>query len=360
MTNAQDYILWRGDLSLNASPLTEVDVFLLSQLSYPDFSGIVPSDAAGITLEDAAQTYFETHDDSKKNLGVLQSSSLLPALRQMAAQPRFQSFRLTGFRNHVVSEAEEQFCALTILLPDGTVCVSYRGTDDTIIGWKENFNLAIKDVVPAQQDAAEYLLWAAGQFSGPILLCGHSKGGNLAVYAAASAGAEVQDRIKAVYNFDGPGFREAFLKSPGYQAIREKINTLLSEYAMVGTLLCPVGKEIVTHSSTRSPYAHDGFTWEVLGREFVRRTERSEVSRLFARTMELALNEMNAEEKAAFIDDFFETLLSTGAVTLSDLSELNGRKAFEISRALSSDSQVHRFARAFFESMAKSIRSSDG
>lgn len=356
MANALEYILWRGDISFSVSPVNEVDIFLFSQLSTPDYKGIVPGDASSENIQAVADKYFSTHDESVKNLGALQSESVLPMLRMLPDTARFGTLRLAGFQNRVIEEKEEQFCAVTILLPDGRICVSFRGTDDSIIGWKEDFHLAIKESVPAQLDALEYLRWAADTFPGKIIVCGHSKGGNLAVYAAVHAPQHIQNRIDRVISFDGPGFRPEFIISEAYQAISEKISTVLSQNALVGTLLNRAGEAVIVKSSVLGPMAHDGFSWEVLGCEFVRCTELSEPSQVFDRAISATLEEMSDEEKDSFVTELFDILLSTGADTVSQLTDLRLSQTYEVARSLRKDEKVHHFTLRFLEQMIKSIR----
>lgn len=356
MANAIDYLKWRGDISFAVSPVNEVDIFLFSQLSTPDYRGIVPGDAFSESIRDAADKYFASHDESVKNLGALQSVSVLPMLKMLPETVRFGTLRLAGFQNRVIEEKEEQFCAVTVLLPDGGICVSFRGTDDSIIGWKEDFHLAVRNSVPAQLDALEYLRWAADAFPGKIIVCGHSKGGNLAVYAAVHAPAEVQQRIERVISFDGPGFRPEFIASEAYQAISEKICTVLSQNALVGTLLNRAGEAVIVKSNVLGPMAHDGFSWEVLGCAFVRCEELSEPSQVFDRAISATLEEMSDEEKDAFVTELFDILLSTGADTVSELTDLRLSQTYEVAHTLRKDEKVHHFTLRFLEQMIRSIR----
>ena len=356
MANLLDYLEWRGDLPFSASPFNEVDAALLSHISTLDLRGIVPERAEPVPLPRAAELFFKTEEARRKSLGLLQPERILPMFRLMGTSERFADSALACFRSRISMKREEQFCAVTILLPDGTFCVSYRGTDDTIIGWKEDFDLATSEAVPAQNDAKRYLEDAARTFPGEILICGHSKGGNLAVYAASMADAEVQKRIRRVYNFDGPGFMGPFLEHDGYRNIADRTVTILSQNAMVGTLLEPVGKRVIVTSNAFGPLAHDGFTWEVLGKRFVRSEALSESSQRFDTAISVTIESMTNEERQAFVDELFDTLLSTGAETLTDLTKLTFNQAFEMIKRLRQDKRVSEFALKFFEEMLRSIR----
>lgn len=327
MPNSIDYLHWRGDLRFSDSPVNEVDIFILSQLSTPDYTDIVPHgfQSEPVSIQDAVKKFFDTHTDSVSELGVLQSEYVLPMLRLLPDTERFGGLRLTGYANKVITENTEQFSAVTLILPDGTRCVSFRGTDDTIIGWKEDFYLAVSDRIAAQQDALDYLESCAQSYDGELIVCGHSKGGNLAVYASSHASDEIRRRIRCIYNFDGPGFRSEFLSFPGYLAVKDRIITVMSQNSTVGTLLSPVGMGRYVHSTKNGPMAHDGFSWEVAGKCFIPENGLSEPSRLFKKSMDETLGEMDFEERKDFVDELFGLLLSTGAETITELFSMISR-----------------------------------
>lgn len=353
MTNALDYLAWRGDLSFEASPFCEVDMFICSQLSTPDWCGIVCGGEPPVPLKKAAERYFATHEGGADSLGALQSEFVLPMLRALPDTIRYSGVLLKNAVNKVDMECEEQFSAVTLEFPDGSCCVSVRGTDDTIVAWKEDFNLATKKTVPAQKDASEYLLRAAEECSGRMLVCGHSKGGNLAVYAAASVPESVQERIEQAVSFDGPGFSREFLASEGYGRISGKVKTVRSQNSFVGTLLYPAGEIITVNSCKTGPMAHDGFSWQVIGNKFVREQGLSEISALFEKTMDETLSAMGRDEKQAFTDELFDTLLSTGAVTVSDITDFSPQQIIELLKDFRDDKKVQKFGAAVAERMIK-------
>ena len=207
MANILEYLDWRGDLTLSERPFNEVDNLILAEICYLDFSGFVPAgfQTQQVTLQAAASAYFTAHPET--NMGVLVPDQIPVLVEHAAKTARFGDIRLLGYVNRIDEETQTQFSAVTMLLPDGSAYVAFRGTDDTIVGWKEDFNMAFTPEIPAQKYAAEYLrqVSAALPFR-PLLVGGHSKGGNLAVYASVFCGQEVQKRILAVYNNDGPGF----------------------------------------------------------------------------------------------------------------------------------------------------------
>ena len=200
MANILDYLDWRGDLQISERGFNEVDNLLLAELCYLDFGGIVPPGFdAPVPLQEAMRRYDVLREH--ESMGVLVPDQIPELGRRMAASARFSGLLLCGYENKIDDETQTQFSALTLLLPDGTAYVAFRGTDDTIVGWKEDFNLAFLPVVPAQRMAVQYLQAAAAAFSErPLRVGGHSKGGNLAVYSAVFCSEAVQNQLMQVYN----------------------------------------------------------------------------------------------------------------------------------------------------------------
>lgn len=343
MANISDYLDWRGDIHFLVSPFNEVDNYIVAKIGTADFHGIVPETAEPVPLGEAVKRYFDRFGQAGNYLGLLSSEHLVPILRRLPETVRFRELALSGYVNRVLPQLIEQFSALTVTLPDGSYYVSFRGTDDTIAAWKEDFMMSLEDAVPAQRDAAAYLAWAAEHYPGTLIVGGHSKGGNLAVYAAATAAPEVQDRIAAVYNNDGPGFADAFLQSEGYLRIRDRIVTLLPQRSIVGTLLSQ-DRYTVVKCGRAGFAAHDGFNWEVLGTAFVHCSRLSRSSLALDESLAQVLQRMEQQERREFIEAFFGLLTASGAVTLTDINEHKLRKAVEFGKGLYRDKKVQRFA----------------
>ena len=353
MDHISDYLDWRGDVPFSVSPFNEVDNYIVAKIGCCDFDGIVPEGAESVGVGAALTAFFERCGSAGVYFGALASPSLVPLLRRLPETPRFRDLSLGGFVRRALPECTEQFSALTVSIPDGTHYVSFRGTDDTLYAWKEDCMMALSGAIPAQRDAADYLAWAASAYDGTLRVGGHSKGGNLAVYAAAQAESAVQERIAVIYNNDGPGFDAAFLSSPGYLRIREKLLPLIPQYSIVGTLLEQDTNCVIIRSSRFGIAAHDGFNWGVRGTQFLRCQDMSRSSRAFDATMERVLGEMVMDQRREFIDTFFRILSATGAVTLTDINERRLRKALSIARGMAKEKTVSRFVADVIEQMAK-------
>lgn len=320
MANILDYLAWRGDLSFSASPFNEVDNLILSELAFIDFGGVLPEDLSeALTLREAASLLSEYREEDMVELGVLLPKELVPLLYKAAESERFGSIALCGYECRTDTVSELQFAAVTMLIGDGTVFVSYRGTDDTLVGWKEDFNMSFLSVVPAQAYAARYLDRIAALYPHELRLGGHSKGGNLAVYAAANASLDTQKRILCVYNNDGPGFLREFLDSPGYIRIRDRVRTIVPQTSIVGMLLEHECAYTVVKSVQNGLFQHDGFSWEVLGTGFVVLDDRTRDSKLVDRTLKNWVTSIEPEERERFVEALYAILSSTSASTLSDI-----------------------------------------
>jgi len=342
LPNVLDYIYWRGDLGFDAAPVNEVDKYIFSCIGKPDYTGVVPSGTESVSISEAVSGYFASHPDAGDRLGLIASAKTLPALKMLSKSKRYDSVRLSGFINRVLVEKTEQFSALTVLA-DGVCYVSFRGTDDSIVGWKENCELAVYDCVPAQRDALAYLEWAAESFDGPIVVCGHSKGGNLAIYAACCASEEVQARITEVLSFDGPGFQPAFLESEGYARMESRIFTLVPNKSVVGMLLGHAGTLEVIDADTVGIVGHDGFTWSVTPDAFVHAAELSDFSRIFRTAIAETLAGMDSDDRSELIEELFDMLTSTGAFMLSDFTEYSLRQSFEIAKHFRRATELKEF-----------------
>ncbi len=323
MANLIDYLHWRGDLSFAQSALNEVDSVLFVFLAYFDLDGIIPVDPERerITLREAIRLEREHHVDKPYYGGaIVPSADIQLMARLMSKSNRFANVRVTGFVNQINEDDQEQFSAYTALLDDGSVFVSFRGTDDTLVGWKEDMNMSFADEIPGQRSAVEYLNRIGRVTDGGIRIGGHSKGGNLAVYAAARCAPEVQDRIIRVYNNDGPGFSNGFLESEGYQRIKERVLKLVPQESVVGMLLGNDDHYTVIRSAKSGVLQHNCYLWEVRGRHFVRHGTLTKKSLELSRVLNGWITDKDEETRRELCDSFYEILTASEAKTLTDLS----------------------------------------
>jgi len=310
-----DYLTWRGDIPMTQVPLCPVDCHVLSALVYVQFHDILPAGLSGtVTVGQAAKAYLARPQDQRGPVRVKADLSLLEAIQKA---PRFSELGLCFYDDRFVPEEEMQFAAMAVLLGDGSAALIFRGTDSTMVGWKEDFNMSFMDSVPAQRAAVEYAERFAAQFCGPITLAGHSKGGNLAVYAAANCQPRVRDRIRCVYNLDGPGFPAVFLECPGYQEMLPRIHTFVPQSSIFGMMLEHEETYTVVKSRHIGVFQHDPYTWEILGGDFVRLEEVTAGSRIFDRTAKAWIAQLSPADRSTLVDAIFD-LITAGDVDHTD------------------------------------------
>ena len=318
MGNIMDYISWRGDLTFAQSPFNEVDNLILACFSYVNLDRIpAVTRQKGIELKKLVKEFKKLH--TIKELEADKSFiRLAPFMMfEMSESVRFGNCVIRNYVNEIVTEAEQQFSAVEIVLDDGTSYISFRGTDDTIIGWKEDFNLST-GVVPAQERAVEYMQRISDKASGMLRVGGHSKGGNLAIYGSVMC-KSVHDKILEIYSNDGPGFSKEFQESPETAEMMPKIIRIIPEYSIIGTLLEHDKQPIIVASTSRGLLQHDGFSWEVQGPGLVRRDSLNKTALRFIEILHKWIDGMDMEQKRLLIEDLFATLQASGYENLSEV-----------------------------------------
>lgn len=316
MANILDYIKWRGDLSFENSPFNEVDAVVLSRFAYIPLDGIV-SDTfyQTITVREAVEEFLA--DETSRSQVIYQDDLTLAFL--MGESKRYGDLQLTGYINQLDEEIQKQFSAITVRLFDDVSCVIYRGTDKTFVGWREDCNMAFLSPVPSQQTAQDYLKNAADAIPGSMILCGHSKGGNLAIYASATSQKEIQNRIQKVYSMDGPGFESQVLELDGYNRMLPKMITYIPQKSIVGMLLEHREEYIVIRSVQDGFMQHDVYTWEVLGPSLIHEDSITDECRILNASLKEWLKNMNYEQRRQFVNSLFELLEKCDAKTTDDL-----------------------------------------
>jgi len=332
-----DYMRWRGDLRFSRDPFNAVDALVLAMLSYLPLKGIAPGGDSRkkISLEETAQRYFSehpSHAEHPEDIGLTVSPSMdagLMQLMQLASKSaRFSRVKVSRFTEKTDLDAEEQFSAVTFSLPDGKreKVIAFRGTGNTLIGWKEDFAMAYREEIPAQESACEYLNHSVGMFSGKATVCGHSKGGNLAVYAAACLNRMKLSKLSRVINFDGPGFNFSLQPRSNFSECESKVVNYVPEESVVGMLLDAVGERSVISSTARYLYQHNPLTWAIMRAGFVDGS-LSQTTQLLEENLESWLEAISLEKREAFIDALFDILGASEGKTISpkeSLKNING------------------------------------
>ncbi len=299
-------------------PFSDVDALVFAQFSYArlrdeDYS-FTPS-AKPVFIRDIyrAENFefmYSKIPDYEKNV------QLVAAL---AASPRFRDIRILNYEDKYDSDLVLQFSAMTFEMRDGFL-VAFRGTDSTFTGWKEDFNMTFMDSIPAQEEALLYIQRAAENLKGSIRICGHSKGGNLAMYAALNSDKQIRDRIISIHNLDGPGFKNPEIYADRYAEISERVVKILPESSIVGLLLGSVEEDFkIVKSSSIGIMQHSSFTWKIIEGEFEEGKEITSISKNIDKSLSTWLKGISREDREIFIDTLFKVLSASGAKTFSEL-----------------------------------------
>ncbi|MCI9567134.1 MAG: DUF2974 domain-containing protein [Lawsonibacter sp.] len=319
MGNVIDYLAWRGDLTLEQAPFSAVDALILSALSYIHFDGLIPAGLEGpVPLGRAAEAHLALPEDQR---GRCRCEEDLVLLQALAGSPRFAKMGLCRYADRFVPKEESQFAALTVLPGDGSAFLAFRGTDGTLVGWKEDFNLSFLDVVPAQLEAAEYIRTFVERSSAPLRLGGHSKGGNLAAAGASLCPVRARDRIGTVWSFDSPGFGPYLLARPGYQEMRTRLHSFVPRSSVVGLLLAHEEPHTVVESDQKGLFQHDLYSWQIQGPDFVRLEEVDAGSRMIDRALKDWLAGLTNQQRETVADTLYELLSSGDAKLVSEALE---------------------------------------
>lgn len=307
-TTVMDYLRWRGDLTFEQDAFNEVDNLILCIIAYLNFRRFPAlksrSTEDAVLLCDLAP--MMAPEDEQQGLS---PNDYLPLLRAAAESRRFSQMRLFGYEAVRDEQRQMQLDAISFLVPDGTLFCAFMGTDRSLVGWKENLNLSFMDAVPAQVAAAGYAEDMARRCPDrPLRIGGHSKGGNLAAYAALHLSDEVGARLLDAYNNDGPGFRKSVTDTPEYQRIAQRLHTYIPASSIVGMLLEHTEDYAVVASTVRDLMQHEPLTWSVQGKSFVRLEERSELGKAsddVVREWIASLTPQEREDFSASLYDMF-------------------------------------------------------
>ena len=353
-----DYLDWRGDIPFSEVPVGEVDNLIFSQICYVDFNKMVPASltARPVGLLTAAKRYMNAHKEKgdAAALGAIMPPEIITLMTKSARSSRFNETNLIGYVNKISDNEQKQFSALTFLIGEDTCFVAFRGTDDTIIGWKESFNMSFMSPIPAQTEAVKYLESVADAFpERKLYVGGHSKGGNLAVWAAVKCAQSVNERIVTIYNNDGPGFNSEFIESEQYANTRERIRTLVPQSSIVGMLLEHEERYEVVQSTYSGLLQHNSFSWEIMGGRFIHMDTITEESKRIDSTLKNWLAELDIDKRRQLLDSLYDILSSNNAKTLTDL---NADKLSLVKAWNNLDSDSRKMIRRFISLIIKNSK----
>ena len=322
MKNMLDYIKEFGHVSFEERAFSEIDALVLTELEYLPLEKVVPSDENGedfVTVKEIAE-YMQEHKQELFDENPMMITEERHEVSQVIADaPRFQSLKFFGVVSVWDKDTTKQFAAITVEVEPSVRLVVFRGTDDTLIGWKEDFLMTYSPLVAAQTDAKEYLAKQASLWDGDLMISGHSKGGNLAIYAAATQVEDVQLRIVDIFCFDSPGLYRSVLETKGYQNIVPLAMRYIPQDSLVGLMLESEVPYVIVKSNATGAMQHSAMTWEIEDGQFIKMEKLTKNSQLNDQTFKKWTESVSDEELELFWNVFFELLFSVGIDTVNDL-----------------------------------------
>ena len=322
MKNMLDYIKDFGHVSFEERAFSEIDALVLTELEYLPLEKVVPSDENGeifVTVKEIAE-YMQEHKQELFDENPMMITEERHEVSQVIADaPRFQSLKFFGVVSVWDKDTTKQFAAVTVEVEPSVRLVVFRGTDETLIGWKEDFLMTYSPLVAAQTDAKEYLAKQASLFDGDLMVSGHSKGGNLAIYAAATQEEDVQLRIVDIFCFDSPGLYRSVLETKGYQNIVPLAMRYIPQDSLVGLMLESEVPYVIVKSNATGAMQHSAMTWEIEDGQFIKMEKLTKNSQLNDQTFKKWTESVSDEELELFWNVFFELLFSVGIDTVNDL-----------------------------------------
>lgn len=357
-----DYVLFNANKDFNEIPFNKVDALIFAQLSYLNFTGIVEdtrSDSKGVYLHEIAEhekfPYIFTLPRTVEN-----NTKLFNAV---AYSKRYGKVRAKFYEDITEKDSDTQFGAVVFVLPGNLNIISFRGTDSTILGWKENCNMLYKYPVSSQEISVAYVDKVIPKLRGKVIVTGHSKGGNLAIYSGVYCKKENQKKIKQIISFDSPGFTEEFVNDKEYISTLPKISKFVPEESMVGMLLTDKSTVQIVKSDGIGIYQHDPFMWKIDGITFVPGTKIVMRAKIIDTTFNEWVFGFAPEQREQFLEGMFLLIEKTneaGSPTFRQWMEnllTNIPLALDAVKGLSPQDRAifSKVVRQFFASMGASV-----
>lgn len=311
--NILDYLDWRGDIKFKERGFNEVDNLIFSTLAYVEMDGLI--DEKGTEISEVYEKYKSAKYD--------QSNMIInpaPLLERTAKSERYKNVLVKYYVSKIDAEKQLQFSAVTFEFAENAY-IAFRGTDNTLVGWHEDCNMSYLPQTAGQCEAANYLNEVSEKIKCDFIVGGHSKGGNFAVYASAFCCSDIKSRILKVYSNDGPGFNNTIANSQEYLSVIPKTEHIITDSSIVGILLSSKSKSKVIKSSAMGFDQHNPYTWNVFCTEFEKAEGLSQASIFMDTTTSRWIDSLSDESKKILIDSVFDSLESSGATTLNDISD---------------------------------------
>lgn len=354
--NINDYIDWRGDLTMDMVPFNHLDALLFSQLALLRLDEVLIEDRKQIrlTIAEASQIFQALDIKEKHSVGLVIPEDIITAFYKMGEAPRYKDLVLDNYVNNICSAEQTQFSALTIDLDGNTRVIAFSGTDDSLIGWKENFNMLFVTATSGQASSCDYVNKVSRRMR-HIYVCGHSKGANLAMYSTLHCNSHVQKKIEKAIGFDGPGLTEDVREIANFDKMIKKVISYVPDTVIIGALFNHPEEIKYVESVQKGLYQHDIFSWEILGNDFVYVNDRTEESYHIENKIRKMLSEIDAATRLKLVNEGYK-ILSSEEANKDTLTKLYGEKVRIVKDYFSSDPAVQKmYTKIFFELLRDKI-----
>ena len=322
MGNLITYVQQYGAQIFEDKSLTDIDVLVLTEIAYLPFDKIVPKSfdiTEAISLNQLGKEFEKIKEKEHENNPFMITSERIELLEVVSKSQRYKEIKVFGFMNDIDDERTKQFAAVCYQWEEENRWIIFRGTDETLIGWKEDFMMTYSDLIPAQTDAIEYLKKQAETFSGTLNVSGHSKGGNLSLYASAMQEEAIQNRIEQIYCWDSPGVHRSILGTEGYQRVVSKAKRYIPQDSIVGLMLESQVPYHIIESQGSGISQHSALMWNIEEDHFVELTELTKNSQLTDQTFKQWTEVVSEEDLKLFFDTFFDLIFEMGVETVNDV-----------------------------------------
>ena len=302
--------------------LTDIDVLILTEIAYLPFDRIVPSTfnvTEAISLNQLGKEFETIREKEHEKNPFMNTEERIQLLEVVSKSQRFKDIKVFGFMNDIDDELTKQFAAVCYQWEEDSRWIIFRGTDESLTGWKEDFMMTYSDLIPAQTDAIEYLRKQAELFKGNLNVSGHSKGGNLSLYASAMQEEDIQNRIQQIYCWDSPGVHRSILNTEGYHRIVSKAKRYIPQDSIVGLMLESHVPYHIIESQGSGISQHSALMWNVEEDRFVELTELTRNSQLTDQMFKQWTEAVSDEDLKLFFDTFFELFFEMGVETVNDV-----------------------------------------
>lgn len=310
MPNIMDYLNWRGDLSFKQDSLNEIDKIILARFSNLPFNDISLEEVD--TIGNIALKMSKIKDESFFWNGDKEF------IESIGKTKRYKDLKVSDHMEIKDLLAEKQFAAVTIWLPNKLKYISFRGTDTSLVGWKEDFNMTFMKNIPSQKEALSYLNKIGEKYRDKLIVGGHSKGGNISIYASMYSKPKIKKRILEIINADGPGFNEEIINSKEYLDIVERINTYIPQSSIIGRLLEHEDNYEIIYSIQKGIMQHDIYSWQVDGMNLVRIPELTNDSQFVNKVVREWLQNTTSKQRENFVNVIYDILVTTEAKNFTD------------------------------------------